>query len=164
MDIGIRSDTGIFKLRSCAIFVKDNKVLVERSRKYDGYSIIGGHIALGENSKTAVVREVKEELKVNSEIKNLICVNENIYVSQKDKKIGHEVCFYYLMETQDELPCDGFEFEELDNGKKVFHRYNWINLNSFDQNNVCPNWLADKIIANVQDEYVLTDERGKCNE
>ena len=53
MDIGIKSQEGTFKLRSCGVIVKNGKMLVDRARNFDGYVYLGGHINLGENSKDA---------------------------------------------------------------------------------------------------------------
>ena len=42
-----------------ALIIEDEKVLL--SRQWDGYSLIGGGVELGETIEEAIVREVKEE-------------------------------------------------------------------------------------------------------
>lgn len=51
---------------------KDGKYLIQKASKEKGgyYSTTGGHVTIGEDSKTTIIREVNEELglKVNSDI------------------------------------------------------------------------------------------------
>jgi len=58
------------QITSVAVFVKDNKVLLEKRRKdEDNYANLlalpGGHKRKTESAKKALLREIKEELKVN---------------------------------------------------------------------------------------------------
>lgn len=54
--------------RSQGILIKDGKVLAVQLSGETNYSVPGGHIDLGENAKTALKRELKEEVGIDSDI------------------------------------------------------------------------------------------------
>ncbi len=54
--------------RSQGILIKDGKVLAVQLTDETNYSVPGGHIDLGENAKTALKRELKEEVGIDSDI------------------------------------------------------------------------------------------------
>ena len=60
-DIDIKCDDGNFKLRTSAIIIKDNKILLQKCQNRNGYGLPGGHVELGELTSDAIIREVKEE-------------------------------------------------------------------------------------------------------
>lgn len=102
-DIDIKGDTGKFKLRVSAIIINNNKILVHKGKKFNGYCFPGGHVELGETTKEAVIREIKEELEIECEIIDLFCINENIY-SIGGGKISQEINYYYRMNYNCEIP------------------------------------------------------------
>lgn len=158
MDIGLVCDEGSFKLRASGVIVRDNKMLVAKSRRFDGLVHFGGHIMLGENSCDAIVREAEEELGFAVKVNKLICVNENLY-RVSDGVVGHEVVFYYLLEpVGGDVPTGDFEFVETENGQRFVHQYKWIPLSESKQHNIKPNWLADMILSNKENFYYLTDQ------
>lgn len=66
--------------------------LFEKSDK--GYVFtLGGRVKVGETTREAMVREIKEEIGMESEGLTLRSVIENFYTSD-DKKV-HEICFVY---------------------------------------------------------------------
>lgn len=58
MDIGYTTSSGNFSLRSAALVISDNRLLVARSDEYDCYYTVGGGIQENEPSDKAVVREL----------------------------------------------------------------------------------------------------------
>ncbi len=85
------------------IFYHQDKILAvqgyDKIRKQKFYRPIGGGIELGETSRQALKREIKEEL--NADIINLkqIGIIENIFTYQG--KPGHEIVFIYDAEFKD---------------------------------------------------------------
>ena len=47
------------------MIIKNNKLLVHETQKFKGYCLPGGHVEVGESTKQAILREMKEELKIN---------------------------------------------------------------------------------------------------
>lgn len=58
MDIGYTTSSGNFSLRSAALVISDNRLLVAKSDKYDCYYTVGGGIRENEPSDKAIVREL----------------------------------------------------------------------------------------------------------
>ena len=72
MDITV--DVGNYKLnvRVAGIIIHNNKLLVHKDINSDHYALIGGRVKIGEDSETAVKRELQEELGKNIEITEYI--------------------------------------------------------------------------------------------
>ena len=75
MDIGYTTLSGKFSLRSAALIIRDNCLLVARNDKYDCYYTVGGGIWENEPSDKAVVRELYEETGCHFEVDRLIFSN-----------------------------------------------------------------------------------------
>ena len=90
MDIGFNNQSGVFKFRVCGIIKQQNHILTVKSPNFPAYILPGGHVELGETTKTAVLREIKEELNIDTTIENLVCVNENIFTLPNGKTF-HEI-------------------------------------------------------------------------
>ena len=78
MDIKILGDQFKFKYRVSAIFIRDNKLLVNKYDE-DSYCLPGGYVEIGETSENAMLRELKEELNLNFEIVNFAGITENFF-------------------------------------------------------------------------------------
>lgn len=158
MDIEVSCEEGRFKLRACGVILRNGKMLVDRARNFDGFVYLGGHIALGENSTDAILREAREELGFDVSIKKLICINENIYIIPNTDKIAHEVACYFELEPSIELNDESFENTEIDNGVEITHHYSWVDLHEAREKNVRPSWLAEVILEGGENRYILTDQ------
>jgi 8-oxo-dGTP pyrophosphatase MutT (NUDIX family) len=158
MDIGVNCEKGTFKLRSCGVIVKGGKMLVDKARRFDGFVFLGGHVQLGENSRDAIIREAKEELGFDVEVKKLICINENIYPLHNQETVAHEVSYYYELEPNVDIPDEGFDHQEFDHGVDILHKYSWVDISKAKENNVRPDWLANLIINNAENQIVFTDQ------
>ena len=62
MDIGFKTSSEYFSLRSAALVIFDNRLLVAKNDKFDCFYIVGGGIHENESSAKAVVRELYEEI------------------------------------------------------------------------------------------------------
>ncbi|MBE6846327.1 MAG: hypothetical protein E7508_11685 [Ruminococcus sp.] len=61
MDVGYKNSDGSFSLRSAALIIKDNKLLVAKNDNYDCFYTLGGGVNLNEASTEAVIGECREE-------------------------------------------------------------------------------------------------------
>lgn len=156
MDIRIKSDEGRFKFRTCGVIVKNNKILLDRSRVFDGFVFPGGHVSMGENTFDAVVREVQEEIGVRVKINKLICVHENVF-KEDDGKIFHEIAYYFLLDLLDTIPENDFEFFEIDGEKEFNHKYTWIEFDKMIERNVRPSFIPKLLQENRENYFILTD-------
>ena len=158
LDIDIKCNEGKFKLRTSGVIIKDNKVLVQKSKKFKGYVLPGGHIELGELSKEAILREIKEETKLDVKINHLICITENIY---NNKQICHEVNYYYNIEPIEDIKTEEFTVIENDKGVIKEQTFYWLDINTLVENNVMPTKITKIIEENKETKNLIIeiDER-----
>ncbi len=54
-DILFKTESFVFSYRIAGILIRDGKILLQRPRNNDGYSIPGGHVSFGETSDKALI-------------------------------------------------------------------------------------------------------------
>ena len=80
MDINFKENDFTFNYRVAAIIRYQDKLLVEKNSEVDYYGLIGGRCKLGEDSITAIKREILEE--INDRIcKNNWHIRKFFYIS-----------------------------------------------------------------------------------
>lgn len=129
MDISIHSEKHNFKFRVGAFIVQNNKLLVVKSWRFDGFIFPGGHVSFGETTLMALRREVKEEVGVEVDNCQLVCIHENLYKT-KDDKLFNEIAYYYKVTLKNTLPEHDFELQEMDHGELKTQRFHWVDLNA----------------------------------
>jgi nucleoside triphosphatase len=89
------------------------EILLVKSYKWgDRYTVPGGHIELGELSRVAVKREVKEEVGLDAEPVRLLLVQEAIYPPDYIKH-EHYIFMDYLCRTDStSVRLDGKEIQQ----------------------------------------------------
>ena len=158
-DIKIKDENGKFRLRVSGMIIKNNKLLVHETQKFKGYCLPGGHVEVGESTKQAILREMKEELKINVKITDLFCINENIY--DTGETTSQEINYYYKLENLDFLPDEFFSVKEIDKGVEKEHKFAWIDINDLCDKNFKPDHMAKIIMKNLEskDNVILSDNR-----
>ena len=98
-----------------AIIIKDKKVALVYSKKYDYYKFPGGGINENENKIDALIREVKEET-------GLIVIKESINSYGKvlrikkldDDRVFYQENYYYLCDVVDKIELQNLDDYEKD--------------------------------------------------
>lgn len=135
MDITI--DVGEYKLniRTSAIIIHNGKVLLHNNKNDNQYALIGGRIKIGEDSETALKREIMEELGKEIEINGLCAVVENFFEMNELKY--HEILFIHKAEFKD--VNDKKIIKNLQNlENKDYLQYEWIDIDKIDDYNLLP--------------------------
>ncbi len=108
--------TRFIRPSSRAIIIKDNKLAMIHSLKYNYYKFPGGGIEEGEDKVTALIREVREEAGLKVKLES---VREYGYVYRIQKGNKEDVFiqdnYYYLCDVEEEIisqKLDGYEEEE----------------------------------------------------
>src|SRR5688572_159504 len=137
------------RIRPIAIclFRNGNRILVSEafdSSKRDYYCRpVGGAIEFGENSREAMLREIREEIDV--EVKNLkfVGVLESIFLYEGH--LGHEIVFVYDAEFDDENLYRKGEIEGYESGIDARFTARWYSLEEMSENNLrlVPEGLAE---------------------
>ena len=121
MDFRVIGDTYRYGVRVSAIVVKDGKLLTYKVE--DQNHLVGGAILVGEASRKAVAREVKEELGVDCEVEELMFVVEN--------RFDYKGELHHMI-----------EFHTLDEGK---YECEWIDLQRLSEYDIRPQYLTREL-------------------
>lgn len=162
MDIQMYHNQSRFKLRTSALIIENNKLLLTKNTNENDptYYTVGGKIEMGESSQEAVVREAFEETGINYKIDRLVYIQELFYDATFLPKASHfhEIIFHYLMKskairdfTNDSYTQSGF--------KENLH---WIPLDKVKNIYTYPRFLGDQLMdLPSQIEHIISYEKYK---
>lgn len=142
-DIKIKTDNFNFKYRVNGLIIKDNKLLTVQIMKNGFYCLPGGHVSLGENTKDAIIREIKEEVGCDVEIEKLLAVVENFFESNGKKT--HELSFYYILKDLSNIKIEDFNKQEIEDGKITDLDFKWVSLDMINKEKFKPDFLKNKL-------------------
>ena len=133
MDLTFKiSDKEKFNVRTAAIIKYNNYYLISKREDKDYYSLVGGRILFNEDSKEAIIREIKEELNwdIDSKDVKLIRIIENFY-TYLDGARFHEYLFVYLIDVHnpDWMIQDFINLENPRMHMKWYNKENCLKLN-----------------------------------
>lgn len=157
-DIEIKNEFGKFKFRVSAIILKDNFILLEKAKKYDGYCFPGGHVELGETSLESISRECQEELQIKVKKAILLCALENIYHANDGTSV-QELNYFYKVKTDVKIVQEKFDVVEIDKGREKIHTFEWVSLIDLERKCVQPIVIRDMLINKKSKKTLLTDNR-----
>ncbi|NQM39127.1 NUDIX domain-containing protein [Streptococcus suis] len=135
MDFRTRVDNQIFGVRATALIIKDGKIFLTKDSK-GRYYTIGGAIEVNEVAADAVVREVKEELGVDSCVNQLAFVVENQFTHEGID--FHNIELHFIVEPVGEMPKEMIE-------GKLKQTCEWIALDNLVNLDVVPAFLAEEL-------------------
>lgn len=136
------TDEYICDLRTVAVLIKDEKILVQRDKNGSEYALPGGHIKIGETLENGLIREIMEEMGVQIECKRLLWSEECFW--EWNGKQAHNIAFYYLINL-----CDDFDIP--DNGEFVSQKDNcnvvigWMPIDQLQNVTIYPEFLKKEI-------------------
>lgn len=136
------TDEYICDLRTVAVLVKDNKILVQRDRNCNEYALLGGHVKIGETLEAGLIRETMEEMGVNIKCNRLLWSEECFW--EWNGKQAHNIAFYYLVELcENEVIPDNGEFvPQKDNCDVVI---GWMPIEDLKDKIIYPEFLKEEI-------------------
>jgi 8-oxo-dGTP pyrophosphatase MutT (NUDIX family) len=124
-----------------AIISHNGKILVspgfDQVKKTNFYRLLGGGIDFGEDSLTALQREIQEELGVEIKKAILLGVKENIF--QYNGNSGHEICFVYQCTLDSEEIYQKDKIQVID---KPGHFAIWLEINEQNISKIYPDGFA----------------------
>lgn len=132
----------ICDLRTVAVLVKGDKLLVQRDRDGEEYALPGGHVKIGETLEAGLIRETMEEMGVEIRCKRLLW-SEECFWEWKGRQ-AHNIAFYFEIEV-----CDGYDIP--DNGEFVSQKDNcdvvigWMPLDKLKDIVIYPEFLKEEI-------------------
>lgn len=148
-----------FNFRVGAILesIDKKKILIHRLSHFDFWLLPGGRVEIMENTKEAVIREIKEELGITCEIDKLVAITESFFKIKNETY--HELGFNYLLKIPEDSQIfkKEEEFEGVE-GKK--YRYKWIDKKMLKQIIFKPDYMVP-ILENTPQEiiHIIKDEK-----
>ncbi len=148
-DIEFKTETQKFKYRVNGLVINNGKLLTLLMRNKTSYCLPGGHVELGEDSISATIREMQEEINASVTIDKELAVVESFYID-KNNFNTHEISYYYTVIPNDwsQIPTTDYTRTENDKGKIKEHNFVWIDLNNIDAYDLKPNYLKQKLQNN----------------
>ena len=151
MDLTLKTKEGYFNYRVAAVIVNDGKILAQRNTKTNEYYLPGGRVTFGETSEEALLREIKEELKINITDYRPLWLNECFFV--ECCKNFHEIGTYYLVDIS-KTSFNHFEDEfELKEEHRI-NVYRWLDIDKLDDYMLYPKFIKNEI-NNINDDFKL---------
>lgn len=98
MDICFKGDKYTFNFRVAALIKNGNKILVEKNKDVNYYSLVGGRCKFGEDSIHALIREIKEETGEDVKFIKSIGILENFFISRYTNSPYHEILLIHELE------------------------------------------------------------------
>ena len=152
-DVKFWKEDGSFKLRVCGVVQVGDKILIDNCDNAPFWGYPGGHVELGESTREAVVREVKEEIGIDAEIiKNLASIQ--LFFTREDGKPFHEIGFYYLMKAN--IEPKNLTIEENDKGKLRKHQFRWVTKEELKNLDVRPTELKKVILNDLENQEIIS--------
>lgn len=152
MDISMEIGDYVFNYRVATIIIHQNRILFHKNPTKLHYGIMGGRVKAGEDSITALKREIKEELNKEIEVQQFLGVMENYFV--KDGKQYHELMFVYQSEFVKEedkllletLPC-------AETHKTLI--FEWLERERLSEYTIKPHKFQELLMANQFPFHVI---------
>lgn len=125
------------------VIIKDKKILL--SKQWDGYDFPGGGIELGEPTKNALIREVKEETGLNVKMGKILHCEHSFFKLPYKGNFVHSIHMYYECEiTGGELSTVFLDEQE----KQYAGQPEWVELSKINDIKIYSSGDVNKILAN----------------
>lgn len=144
MDLKIKTEKVEFHGRTCGIIKQGNNFLIMRVDNTPYYHMPGGHIEIGEDSKQAIIREIKEEIGCDVQELNLFATQENFWT--KNNKTCHGIEFYYIIKPKYELEIRDYQRIEDDKGEEKLLDFKWVTAEELKNIDLRPSNIRDMLI------------------
>lgn len=146
-----------FKFRVSGIVIKNNKVLFVDMDDSGFLCLPGGYVELGETTEQACLRELREEVRKDFKIDKYCGVIENFFRNKFNKNI-HEISFYYVLTSNDELDTTDFTLMENDKGNDIKLEFKWVDLEKIENYDIRPEFLKKILKNNLNFNHLVINE------
>ena len=146
-DVSIKNGNSKFKFRVSGLIKKDGKILIQKIMDNPFYCLPGGHVGLGEDTLTAIKREVLEEIGKETKNERLFAIIENFFAGTEGG-VYHELGFYYEVELDGDIETKDYTIIENDDGVDKKLEYKWVTIDELDKVDFRPVTLKEIIKQN----------------
>ena len=132
-----------FNYRVAGIIRNKGKILLHKNEKEDFYAIPGGRIKIGEDSISAMKREVSEEIEANIIVSDMKAVIENFFELEGMKY--HEVMLVYNVDFEENSELYNQEVIKVtEEGKNI--NFIWEDIDNIKNLNLKPKVLKSLLL------------------
>ncbi|MED4584761.1 NUDIX hydrolase [Brevibacillus choshinensis] len=137
MDLVFRTNEGVFNYRVAAVWIRNGRVLLHRLHSEQSWSLPGGRVAMAEDSRHSLYRELREELGIEATVGEMLWIVENFFPYNGTPY--HEIGFYYRIESDDpHFPQTDGPFFSKEGPRLIFQ---WTPLEQLDRSELYPAFL-----------------------
>ena len=156
-DISIMIGNTKFNYRVGVIMEYKGKVIIEKGDKVDFGVIPGGRVMTGEDTKTALIREINEEMHFDISKKRItLChVIENFF--RMNKRNYHELYFVYELKLDDRDEIVHKKKDDFINYDSECNYYEFIDIDKLENEQIKPIVLKDIIKKRKLGRTVVRD-------
>ncbi len=130
-----------FIYRVGAVIIKRQQVLLCHEPQGDFWYLPGGQVQLGEEARSALAREISEELGVIATVGRMLWVAENFF--ELGGRNFHELGLYFAVDVPLQPTPESLRGQEQ--GQDLWFR--WIALQNLPQTNLKPGFLKGALRA-----------------
>lgn len=156
-DISVKVGEHLLNYRVSAVIRNGNKILVHHGIKRDYYTLPGGRVKDGESTITALKREIKEEMGLDTEFVKPFSFIENFF--EMDNKNYHELLVTHELKfTNEEVYKKQIikPIEEEKNGKLEFV---WMDIDELQNVTFLPQKLLKYLKDSKEFVHIINNER-----
>ena len=149
MNLDFEKDNYRFNARASVIIFNTDKTKMLLFKVEDGrdyYLLPGGRIEIFEDSKSAITREVKEELGYELDF-DLCSIQENFVIKNNQKIMQY--CFCYKAIYNGKIKKDIFKCKDND-GQQFY----WVNINELSKYKIYPESTYDLLSDDKIAHYI----------
>ena len=153
-DIKLKLESGSFKFRVCGILKQEDAILLCTIQDEKFKCLPGGHVELNEDTESACLREMKEELDFEVEIVDLLCIMQNFF-KREDGKPFHELAYYYIVKPKENIKVQNFTRIENDKGENKKLAFELVKINDLDKIDFRPKIIVDLLKENKTNQHII---------
>ena len=146
----------VFNYRVAAVIRKGDKILVQLQKKVDYFSLLGGRCEIGEDSVSAIKRELKEETGLDGSVIKTLAIIENFFTSAYNGKRYHELFFAFDMSFDDKEVYEKDSIENIEFEKDEV-KYIWKSIDELEEADFKPKALLKIIRKDEFTHYINKD-------
>ena len=156
MDISFKTGEGRFNYRVCGIIVHEGKLLVMKDDGIGHYYLPGGRVQLHETTDAAVVREMREELRITAKIVRPLWLNQSFFTLDGTDERFHEVCMYYQMDVTETGLLEKGDVFSCEEGGHV-HTFEWMPFEALKDAYLYPLFIKEQIFCLPETLTLMTE-------
>lgn len=142
--ISFQKDGVHFGLRTVAVIIDGDRVLLFHVEGSDFWALPGGRVEMGEDSKQALGREMQEELELDVRVERLLWVAERFLGNEGVRHRG--IGLYYFVNLPGDAALHRTTAPTYCQDGDVRLEFQWFSLKALDSITLYPTFLKTRLL------------------